>query len=66
MMAYDAHDLFEADRLATEAGSLFIRAVTAGEHGRGSEQRALVAMAAEKLAAALHLINPAVQHREAA
>ncbi|GEM_PF-5051241 len=51
--------LFKADSLSLEAGSLFIRAVTAGEHGRYAEQRGLVAEAADRLAKALALINPA-------
>lgn len=54
----DPSDLFAADAFAMEAGSLCIRAVTAGQAGRFPEQRELVAKAAEHLAKALAKLNP--------
>ena len=58
---YDPSDLFAADAFASRAGMLCTRAVTAGEAGRFSEQRQLVAEAAQELAEALKRLNPAVE-----
>jgi hypothetical protein len=60
-MRHDPFDLFAADALAMDAGTLLVRAITAGENGRSAEQSELVAKAAEKLAAALGKLNPAQQ-----
>lgn len=58
---YDPSDLFAADAYAMAATASIIRAVTAGETGRLADQRAHIAAAAEGLAKALNLLNPAVE-----
>lgn len=64
MTRHDPSDLFAADAFACDAGMNLIRAVTAGEHGRYSEQRALVEQATEQLAKALARLNPAARQSQ--
>lgn len=61
MTRHDPHDLFAADAFCMDAGSLLVRAVTAGERGDFSDQRALVERATAQLASALAKLNPATQ-----
>lgn len=66
MPRHDPSDLFAADAFAMDAGSLLIRAVTAGENGRASDQAALVERAVAQLANAIARLNPATVGRLAA
>ena len=59
MTRHDPTDLFAADSYAMDAAGLLVRAVTAGENDRWSEQRALVEQATSQLAKALSKLNPA-------
>ena len=65
-MVPNASTLFAADDACMKAGSLFVRAVTAGEEGRASDQSDLIQQAVEHLAAAIRLANPATQQIERA
>ncbi len=59
MTRYDPTDLFAADAIGMNACTYLTQAVTAGEQGRWSDQRALVEKATEGFANALRKLNPA-------
>lgn len=63
MTRHDPRDLFAADAVGMNACAYVVQAVTAGEQGRYSEQRALVAQAVEGFAKAISRLNPATMEQ---